>query len=498
MSDYQHYVELRHKIADLENISAVLSWDQEVNMPTGGAAFRAQQAATLSGLIFEYHTAPEYQQVVEKLKGDSSLTFVQKRNIEESFRFLERNRKMSKEFVQRESMAISEAYQAWMKSREDNKFGTFAPALEKIVNIQKEKAELLGYKEHPYDALLDLYEPGLTTARVSEIFVDVKAKLKQFLSEIKDQPQPDDSFLHKEFDQDKQMEVCKKIAGDLGYDWNNGRLDLSPHPFSISFNPKDARITTRLNTHDLRESIWGVIHETGHAFYEMGLPESEYGLPSGMAVSLSIHESQSRLWENNVGKSRAFIDAWLPYLKSAFPEQLNNVDEKRFHRGLNLVRPDLIRTNSDEVTYHFHVLLRFEIERGLMDRSIAVKDLEEIWNAKIKEYLGLDVPSAKQGVLQDIHWSHGSIGYFPTYSLGSFYAAQFFHFAQQSGAGTEEQIRTKNYAPLLGWLRENIHSQGQLYYSDDLCKKVTGEPLNYTYFDKYLRNKYGQVYDIPL
>lgn len=498
MTDYQNYVQLRRKIADLENISAVLSWDQEVNMPAGGAAFRAQQSATLSGMIYELSTSPEYQTAVEKLKGDASLNFVERRNIEESNRYLERNRKLSKEFVEKESLAISEAYQAWMSARSENRFAIFIPALEKIVSIQKERTELLGYKAHSYDALLDLYEPGLTTARVTEVFDVVKAKLKKFLDDIKGLPKPDDSFLHKEYNRDKQFEACKHIAGELGYNWEFGRLDLSPHPFSISFNPKDARITTRLNTHDLRESIWGVIHETGHAFYEMGLPESEYGLPSGMAVSLSIHESQSRLWENNVGKSAAFVHAYLPYLKSVFPEQLGNISETQFYRGLNLIHPDFIRTNSDEVTYHFHILLRFEIEKGLMEGSIQVKDLEEIWNSKIAEYLELKVPSANKGVLQDIHWSHGSIGYFPTYSLGSFYAAQFFHFAQQSGAGTEEQIQSKNFTPLLSWLHENIHSQGQLYYSDDLCKKVTGEPLNYDYFDKYLRRKYAQVYDIPL
>jgi carboxypeptidase Taq len=331
---------------------------------------------------------------------------------------------------------------------------------------------------------------------VEKVFVDVKKNLAAFFSKIKDRPEPEQNFLHSHFDKEKQLELCKNIITDLGYEWNAGRLDLSEHPFTTSFNARDSRITTRVNENDLRESVWGSIHEAGHALYELGLPTSEYGLPSGSPVSLGIHESQSRLWENNVGKSYNFIETYWPLFQQYFPDAFSKVSDMEFFRGLNTVKPDLIRINSDEVTYHFHILLRFEIEKSLIEGKTEVKDLEEIWNSKIKEYIGLDVPSPKMGVLQDIHWSHGSFGYFPTYSLGSFYASQFYHFADKAIPDLETDIQSKNFKPLLHWLRDNIHQYGHTYSSEELCVKATGEGLDYRYFNDYLDKKYALVYGL--
>jgi len=491
---YQKYINIRRQVTDLDNILAVLSWDQEVEMPVDGADFRAQQIATLSGMQHEISTSKEYVDVLEKLRKDESLDFKQKRNIEESWRVLSKSRKLSREFKERESRTTSEAYQAWIKARQENSFVIFAPKLKEVVDLQREKAELYGYKISPYDALLDDYEPGLTTDIVEKIFMDVKKNLTEFFAKIKGKPDPDHSFFNNHFDKTKQLELCRKIVTDMGYDWKAGRLDLSEHPFTTSFSAQDVRITTRVSDDDLRESIWGSIHEAGHALYEQGLPVADYGLPSASAISLGMHESQSRLWENNVGKSLTYMNAYIPQFQNYFPEAFGNVSGMQLFRGLNTVKPDLIRINSDEVTYHFHILLRYEIEKSLIEGKTEVKDLEQIWNEKIKEYLGLDVPSAKMGVLQDIHWSHGSFGYFPTYSLGSFYAAQFYHFAELAIPELSSQIESKNFLPLLHWLRENIHQYGHTYSSEELCKKVTGEGLNFKYFKDYLDKKYKLVY----
>jgi carboxypeptidase Taq len=493
---YDQYKNLRSTMADIDNILAVLSWDQEVNMPVDGAAFRAKQIATLSGMLHQMNTAPQYINIVNDLNKASGLEFIEKRNVEESNRILQKNLKLSKEFIEKQSKTHSEAYQDWIKARQQNDFGIFAPKLKEVIDLQREKCELLGYKDHPYDALLDDYEPGLTTSHVQKVFTDVKIHLAEFFAKIKGQPHPDQQFFNNSFSKEKQLALCRELITDLGYDWKAGRLDLSEHPFSTSFNPRDARITTRVNEHDLRESIWGSIHETGHALYELGLPVSEYGLPSGSYASLGIHESQSRLWENNAGKSYTYIKTYWPLFQKYFPEAFGNVSDLQFFRGLNTVTPDLIRINSDEVTYHFHILLRFEIEKSLIEGSTEVKDLEEIWNSRIKEYLGLEVPSPKMGVLQDIHWSHGSFGYFPTYSLGSFYAAQFFHFATEAIPGLDDFIAQKNFKPLLEWLRENIHRHGHTFSSEELCQQATGEGLNFKYFNNFLYKKYAQVYKV--
>lgn len=482
------------RIADLNSFLALGSWDQEIYMPEKGAAFRAQQLSTLSGIVHEMLTDKDLAELIDKLLINNDLDFVEKRNVRETFRVLTKKKKLPVAFVEKESKAISEAYEAWMLARSKNDFKIFLPKLKEIISIQREKAELYGYEEHPYDALLDDYEPGLTTTRVEEVFMDVKETLVPLIQKISTLPQPDESILHNTFEEESQLSLCRKIITELGYDWDSGRLDLSAHPFSISMSPNDARITTRVNENDLQECIWGGMHETGHAFYELGLPASEYGLPSGSAASLAIHESQSRLWENNVGKSMPFINAIWEDLKSFFPNAFSQASAQDFFAALNTIKPNLIRINSDEVTYHLHILLRFEIEKGLIEGSIPAEALEDIWNEKIKSYLNLEVPSPKMGVLQDIHWSHGSFGYFPTYSMGSFYAAQFFHFAKKAMPDIENKIQQKDFASLLQWLRDNIHKYGHTFTPEELCEKVCGEGLNFKYFNDYIHTKFEKIY----
>jgi carboxypeptidase Taq len=296
------------------------------------------------------------------------------------------------------------------------------------------------------------------------------------------------------YDKDQQWAFGLELLRQMGYDFEAGRQDVSSHPFTTNFSSQDVRVTTRTAEDNLNEMIWSCIHEGGHALYEQGLPDSEYGLPSGEYVSLGIHESQSRLWENNVGRSLPYWKCNLPRLKELFPENLKHVSPDDFYKAMNKVQPSLIRTNADELTYHFHILIRFEIEKALIEGTVEVNDLPALWNAKYKEYLGLDVPSDSKGVLQDIHWSHGSFGYFPTYSLGSFYAAQFYAFAARQIPELEAEIEKGNLKPLLDWLRTHIHAEGKMYSAENLCIKITGEKLSFKYFMEYARKKYSGLY----
>ncbi|MCL4109101.1 UNVERIFIED_CONTAM: hypothetical protein GTU68_031013 [Idotea baltica] len=344
--------------------------------------------------------------------------------------------------------------------------------------------------------MLNLYEPDLKSSTVQKVFDGFKGDLLDLLKAIAQQEQVDESFLLQPLHTDHQLAYGAMIAEAIGYDFDRGRLDVSPHPFSVGMSPSDTRITTMIQSDDIREMLFSTIHEVGHAMYEQGLPEEHLGWPQGSYCSLSIHESQSRLWENNVARSLPFWEQFFGKLRVLYPNLLiGNTPEDAF-KAVNRVQPNLIRISSDELTYHFHVLLRFELELALINGELSVKDLPDAWNAKIKDYLDLDVPSAQKGVLQDIHWSHGSFGYFPTYSLGSFYAAQFMNQAKQDIDGLEAGFAKGEFAPLKTWLNENIHQHGKLYNAEELCKRVTGETLNVSHFTAYAREKFGRVYGL--
>ncbi len=344
--------------------------------------------------------------------------------------------------------------------------------------------------------LLDLYEPGLRSAELDIVFDDLKQRLVPLIKEINSANQLEYAFLSKKYDKDAQWKFGLDVLEAMGYDMNHGRQDISSHPFTISFAPIDVRVTTRIDEYDLMNMTWSCIHEGGHALYEQGLPMTEYGRPLGHSCSLAIHESQSRLWENHVGRSKAFWKHWLPILKEHFPENLQDVSTGDFYKGINRIAPNLIRTEADELHYHLHVIIRYEIERDLINGNIEVAELPSIWNQKYADYIGVEVPDDAQGVLQDIHWSHGSFGYFPTYTLGSLYAAQFFAQAQKEVEGLEADIASGQYQRLLTWLRKNIHAHGRRYDPADLCKKVTGETLNADYFMRYAAPKFKEVYGL--
>ena len=492
---FQAYQSTLQKLADVEHSIAILSWDKEVNGPKGGMAVRAQQIATLSGMAHEIFTSDDFGSLLDELQqATESLDDFQQRNIKRTQQEYQRSQKLSKEFVVRRSRAVSAAYEAWLKAREENSFATFRDALSKMVDIKREEAELVGYEDHPYDALLDEYEPGMRAATLDRLFTDVRRELVDFVRELRAKPQVEDQFLYKFYARQKQWDFGLEVLKNMGYSFEHGRQDISPHPFTTSFGPSDVRVTTRIDEHNFGSMTWSCIHEGGHALYEQGLPSEYYGMPAGKYLSLGIHESQSRLWENNVGRSLPYWQAHYSQLQSYFPENLQNVDLSTFYKGINRIAPSLIRTESDELHYHFHILIRYEIEKALLEKTVEVADLEAYWNSKYKEYLDLEVPDARRGILQDIHWSYGSIGYFPTYSLGSFYAAQFFQQAEKDIPGLTEQIAQGDNSALLQWLRKHIHQHGQLYTADELCTRVTGEPLNFQYFMDYARKKFGLIY----
>ncbi len=491
---YDQLIEELRKLADINYASGVLQWDQEVYMPTKGAEMRARQLATLAGLAHETGTSPQLGNLLKELEHAPDSDEKQLRNVKEALRNYKDRSKYSTAFVMDMSKAVSEAFQLWQQAKKENNFSLFAPGLQKIVDLKLRECELLGYEEHPYDALLNQYEPGMTTQQLLKLFAEVRGQLVPFVKSIFEKAIIDDDFTRSHYPRNAQWDFGMELLKEMGFDFEAGRQDISSHPFTINFNSRDVRVTTRINEQDMCEMIWSCIHEGGHALYEQGLPYEDYGLPSGEFLSLGIHESQSRLWENNVGRSLSFWKKYYSRLQQLFPDQLKDISSDHFYKAINKVAPSLIRTSADELTYHFHVMIRFELEVALMEGKIGVADLPASWNAKYMEYLGIEVPDDTQGVLQDVHWSHGSFGYFPTYSIGSFYAAQFYNQAAREINGLSTYIEQGNFQPLLDWLREKIHRHGRLYTSDELCHKITGKGLDFNEFMIYASKKYQQIY----
>ncbi|HEY0680124.1 MAG TPA: carboxypeptidase M32 [Chitinophagaceae bacterium] len=491
---YSNYQQQLRKISDLRYASAVLQWDQETYMPPKGAAFRGQQLATLSELSHQFFTAAETGDMLNTLLQDTSLTASQRKNVELSLYDYSKAQKLSPAFVRKLTETINKSFHSWIEARKLNSFKRFEDDLTKLVEIKREEAQLLGYSGHPYNALLNDYERGATVEMLDRVFNSIRNPLKDLLQKIRSKSGIDNSFLRQHYPRQHQWEYGMSLLKQLGYDFEAGRQDISEHPFTTSFSSQDVRVTTRIDEDDFSNMTWSTIHELGHALYEQGLPASEYGLPLGEACSLSIHESQSRLWENQVGRSLVFWKHNYPALQQLFPKQLGNVPVENFYAGINQVRSSLIRTEADEVTYHFHVMIRYELEKKVIEGSLSVADIPEYWNQQYENYLGIWPPDELRGCLQDVHWSHGSFGYFPTYSLGSFYAAQFFDQAMKDIPALGTEMADGQYHSLLNWLREKIHIHGRYHTSEELCAKICGEPLNIKYFMQYLLDKYRNIY----
>ena len=492
---YESIQKKLRKIADIQYSCAVLQWDQETYMPKNGYEFRSEQIATLSGIAHELFTEKKLEEDLLELMSVKGLDEKEEKNISLILEELEKQKKLSSDFVERSSKAVSDCFQKWNKAREENKAEIYLPSLEKLIEIKKEEIQLLGFKEHPYDALLNQYEKGITVQQLDKLFSSVREQLHPLLKKIYDYHSPDDSFFYQSFDKNLQWSFGISLLRQMGYDFDSGRQDISAHPFTINFSPQDVRVTTRIDENNLSEMIWSCIHEGGHALYEQGLVAYEYGMPLGEAISLGIHESQSRLWENQVGRSESYWIHHYKELKNIFPQQLKEVSEKQFYHACNKVQPSLIRTNADELTYHFHILIRYELEKALFIGDLKVSELKGAWNDLYQKELGIVVPDDRQGILQDVHWSHGSFGYFPTYSLGSFYAAQFYQTAEKEITDLSHNLKEGKFDTLLDWLRTKIHRHGKFYSAQELCKKISGEELKFDYFLTYAQKKYQGIYN---
>jgi len=491
---YQQYQTSLQKIADVKYAAAVLQWDQETYIPAKGAEARGRQIATLTELAHEQFTSAELGSLLQELKGRNDLTPQQQRNVELSWEDYTKNKKLPAAFVRQLSETVNKAFHDWIQARKSSQFSLFQQPLHELVKLKKQEADYLGYEGHAYNALLNDYEKGATVKQIDELFGHLKVQLTQLLDSIKQKPQVDDSFLRQPYNKDAQWAFGMDLLKKIGFDFEAGRQDISEHPFTINFSNNDVRLTTRVDENDLGNMTWSCLHEGGHGLYEQGLPAEFYGLPLGEYCSLSIHESQSRLWENCVGRGLPFWEHNFSLAQTFFPQQLGQLNVQQFYKAINKVQPSLIRTEADELTYHFHVMVRYEIEKLLVEGAIGAKDIPAYWNEYYQRYLGVTVPDDRQGCLQDVHWSHGSFGYFATYSLGSLYAAQLYAAIQQQNVSVEQEIANGSTQSVLQWLRQEVHQYGRYYTSDELCKKATGKPLDAAYFIEYATKKYNIIY----
>ena len=505
--------ELKKRLVELSHLSsalALLSWDQNVYLPPKGVGARAKTISELSSLLHNKFIAIDHDGLLSDLnkkmnpssdvrrpKMERKLKKEDKVIVAEIWRSFGRAKKLPDAFVRELAEVTSKAQSVWAEAREKNNFKLFEPYLLKIVKLKRKEAEYVGYKKSPYDALLDAFEPGMSSEEAEKILNDLKNFLVPFLQKIKKAKiKIDKDIIKGDFSIEKQVEFNKMVASKIGFDFEAGRLDKTVHPFAVSFHPHDVRITTRYKKEDVLYSLGSTIHEAGHGLYEQGLPVEHFGTPLAECVSLGIHESQSRMWENIIGKSEDFWKYFYPKLQKEFPAPFKKIILKDFLKIINKIETSFIRAESDEVTYNLHIILRYEIEKGLIEGSIDVADLPEVWKSKIKEYLGIKVSKDSLGVLQDVHWSAGLFGYFPTYALGNLYASQFYSAMVRGISNISQKVAKGEFGEIKKWLRKNIHTHGKTYSASVLVKKVTGENLNSQYFVEYLEKKYKKLFNI--
>jgi carboxypeptidase Taq len=488
------------EVTDLNRAAAVLEWDQETYMPPAGIQTRAEQLATLLKLAHTRLASKEVGKLLDQLENEltdkpfdsdeASLVRVTRRDYDEAM-------KIPPELVAEIAHASTVARPAWEKARRDDKFEIFAPFLEKTVELNRRVADALGYEDRAYDALINRTEPGMTTKQLETIFGELKRAIVPLVADIaRHADAVDDSVLYRGFDPDLQLSYALEVAKRLGYEIDKGRQDLSTHPFSITFGPGDARITTRVSRDFFNECLFGTIHETGHALYDLGFGQNLDRTPLWGAASPGVHESQSRMWENLVGRSLPFWRHFYPSLQAAFPEPLKGVDAEGFWRAVNRSYPSFIRVEADEVTYNMHILLRFELENELLDGTLKVADLPEAWNSRFKSYVGLNVPNDREGVLQDIHWSYVSFGIFPGYTIGNLVSAQLMEKVRQEIPDLDARFEKGEFSALLTWLRRNVHQHGRKFTPNELLERATGKPLTAAPWIAYVRNKFGTLYGL--
>ena len=487
------------EIHDLNAAASLLSWDQQTYMPPGGAVERGQQLSTLGKLSHAKFTSDEVGALLDDLEtyarqldpdsDDACLLKVTRRNYD-------KQTKVPSDWVAEFRKLGTIATQIWQETRAENDYAKFQPYLEELVALRRQYSGFFQPYDHIYDPLLDDFEPGLKTAEVQAIFDSLRPQQVALIEAIADCPQVDDSFIHLDFDEEKQWEFGVEVITKFGFDWSRGRQDKSAHPFSTSFGIDDVRITTRLSRDFVSSAMFGTMHEAGHALYELGIDHALARTPLEGGTSLGVHEYQSRLWENLVGRSLVFWEHFYPRLQELFPSQVGDIPLETFYKGINKVEPSLIRVEADEATYNLHIMLRLELEIALMEGGLEVKDLPEAWNSRMVEYLGIMPPDDAQGVMQDIHWSSGLLGYFSTYALGNLVSVQLWERINQDIPDLPGQIRQGEFSELLAWLRENVHRHGGKFEPQNLVQRVTGSKIDPQPYMRYLEGKYRQIYEL--
>lgn len=492
---------LKSHLADIINLGragSVLGWDQNTYMPPAGAANRGNQLAVISRIAHEWSTSAEMGALIadaEAVASQFDKDSDEARVVKVTRREFDLETRVPTDYVEERSRVTTMAFSAWVEARKNKDFSIFLPHLQKVVDLNRRLAGYFPEVDHPYDALLEQFEPGMKTSDVKAIFEALRPQQVELLKAIAAHPELDDSFLHQPFDEQKQWDFSKEIVTEMGYDWQRGRMDKAPHPFSTSFGLDDVRITVRTEADFFNPMLFGAMHEAGHALYEQGVSRSLLNTGLDHGASLAIHESQSRMWENLVGRSLPFWKHYYPRLQSYFP-QLDSVTVEQFYRGINKVQPTMIRVEADEATYNMHIMLRLELEIAMIEGSIDLNDLPEIWNQKMQDYLGIVPANDAEGVLQDVHWSYGSLGYFSTYALGNLVSAQLWEKINQDLPGLEGEILQGKLTTLLAWLRENIHQHGRKFEPQEFVERITGERINSAAYVRYLKKKFGEMYSI--
>lgn len=483
----------------MNHAASLIEWDEQVTMPAGGAPVHGEMLSTIRKLAHQKFTSDAVGDILDRLKPAVSAMDRDSdayRTVGITSYDYEKARRVPADFVAEQAQATSAAQHAWIAARSASDFAAFRPHLETLVALRQRYVAFFPPPDHPYDIVLDDFEPGTRTTDVQAMFSILRPRQVALIRALAGRPQVDDSFLKQPYPEADMTAFATEVISRIGFDWSRGRQDRSVHPFATGIGPNDVRITSRYVEREPLSLLFGVIHETGHALYEQGITPGFARTLLGNASSLGVHESQSRLWENLVGRSSAFWEHFYPALQRRFPAQLSDVTLDRFYRGINKVAPSLIRVESDEATYNLHIMLRVELEIALLEGTVAVKDLPEAWNARMQEYFGITPPDAAKGVLQDIHWSIGAFGYFATYTLGNVISAQLWDAFQRAHPDRDDQIRRGEFAPLLSWLRANIHAHGRKFPPQELVERATGSRIDPEPYLRYLENKYRNVYGL--
>lgn len=500
MNETYHQLKTRlAEIADLNHAAALIGWDQQVYMPPGAAEEHGNMLGTLGKIAHEKFTSDELGKLIEALKQELpglDPDSEEYRLIKVTAKDYDQATRVPADFIVEQARVTTMAHQAWAEARAKNEFTLFQPHLEKILELVQRYITFFPPADHPYDTLLDNFEPGMKTADVKTIFEALRPQQVELIRAIGQRPQVDDSFMRVAYDEKTMWDFSNEVAKAFGYDFHRGRQDPTVHPFCTSFGHNDVRITSRWVPDLPFALLFGTMHETGHALYEQGIGSVWNRTPLEGGASLGIHESQSRMWENLVGRSRAFWQHFYPKLQQRFPSQLGNVSLEQFYRGINKVQPSFIRVEADEATYNLHIMLRLEIEIDMLEGKVAIKDLPEIWNAKMQDYLGIVPPNNALGVLQDVHWSGGMVGYFSTYALGNIISAQLWEKFNAINPDLEDQIRAGDFSALLSWLRVKIHQFGRKYEPQELVQRVTGSKIDSAPYMRYLQKKYTEIYGL--